>query len=147
LIAGEEVEAIVDCAASATVVGERLAKKMCVWKRARKVNVKQGNGTNRSGGNFVVNTMIQILQDKVFISKFSLDTEVLDIGNKDLILSLSWLVENGFMVDTEGRCLRNVNTGIVIKCSVRWIPSVTSLDLDLEPIVDSEVLLIIDVRE
>jgi len=91
--------------------------------------------------------MIQIFQDKGFIGKFFLDAEVLDIGNKDLILGLSWLVENGFMVDTESRCLRNVNTGMVIKCSVRWIPSVTLLDLDLKPMVDGEVLLIIDVRE
>jgi len=89
LIAGEEVEANVDCAASAPVVGERLAKKMGVWRRARKVSVKQGNGTNLSGGNFVVNTMIQIFQDKAFVSKFSLDAEVLDIENKDLILGLS----------------------------------------------------------
>ena len=95
----------------------------------------------------MVNTMIQIFQDKGFIGKFFLDAEVLDIGNKDLILGLSWLVENGFMVDTEGRCLRNVNTGMVIKCSMRWIPSITLLDLDLEPMVDGEVLLIIDVRE
>jgi len=109
----------VDCAASAPVVGERLAKKMGVLKRARKVNVKQGDGTNLSGGKFVVNTMIQIFQDKAFIGKFSLDAEVLDIGDKDLILGLSWLVKNEFIVDTEGRCLRNVNTGMVIKCSVR----------------------------
>jgi len=62
---------------------------MGVWKRARKVNVKQGDGTNLSGGKFVVNPMIQIFQDKTFIGKFSLDAEVLDIGNKDLILGLS----------------------------------------------------------
>jgi len=137
----------VDYAASAPIVEEKLAKKMGVWKRARKVNVKQRDGTNLSEENFVVNTMIQIFQDKAFIGKFSLDAEVLDIGNKDLILGLSWLVENGFMVDTEGRCLRYVNTGMVIKCSVQWIPSVTLLDLDLKPMVDGEVLLIIDVRE
>ena len=78
-----------DYAASAPIVEEKLAKKMGVWKRARKVNVKQRDGTNLSEENFVVNTMIQIFQDKAFIGKFSLDAEVLDIGNKDLLLGLS----------------------------------------------------------
>jgi len=39
-IAGEEVEAIADRGASAPVVGQRLAMKLGVWKRARKVLVK-----------------------------------------------------------------------------------------------------------
>jgi len=34
------VEAVIDSAASAPVVGKRLAIKMGIWKRARKVNVK-----------------------------------------------------------------------------------------------------------
>jgi len=73
--------------------------------------------------------------------------EVLDIGKKDVILGLSWLVENGFMVDTQERCLRNVETGLVIPCSVRWIPSVILINIDVEPMLDGDVLLILDVRE
>jgi len=34
----------------------KIGKENDLWKRARKVNVKQGDGSNRSGGNFVVNT-------------------------------------------------------------------------------------------
>ena len=77
------------------------------------------------------------------LSKFSLDAEVLDIGNKDCILGLSWLTENGFIVDTQDRCSRNAISGLVIPCSVRCIPSVTVVDLDLEPLEDGEIVLII----
>ena len=45
------------------------------------------------------------------LGKFAMDVEVLDIGNKDVILGLSWLTDNGFAVDTQDRCLRNINTG------------------------------------
>jgi len=37
--------------------------------------------------------------------------------------------------------------GLVIPCSVRWIPSVTLIDIDVEPMLDRDVLLILDVRE
>jgi len=60
LITGEEVDAIVDCTASAPMVGERLVKKMGVWKRAKKVNVNQGDGSNLSGENFVINISFQV---------------------------------------------------------------------------------------
>ena len=48
---------MIDSAASAPVVGKRLACKMGVWKRARKVNVKQGDGSTLSGGNYVVDSL------------------------------------------------------------------------------------------
>ena len=142
-----------DCAASAPVVGKRLAKKLGVWKRARKVNVSQGDGSHLSAGNVIVNTSFKVLDlvssttSPTVLAKFSLDAEVLDIGNKDCILGLSWLTENGFLVDTQERCLRNAIAGLVIPCSVRWIPSVTVLDLDLDPLEDGEIMLIIDGSE
>ena len=71
-----------------------------------------------------------------------MDAEVLDIGKRDVILVLSWLTENGFAVYTQHRCLRNVNTGQVIPCSVGWIPQV--LIMEEEPLEDAEILLIID---
>jgi len=141
------VEAIVDSAASAPVVGKRLAIKIGIWKRARKVNVKQGYGSTLSEGNYVVYSSFRVYSKGSLLGKFSLDAEVLDIGKKDVILGLSWLVENGFMVDTQERCLRNVKTGLVIPCSVKWIPSVTLIDIDVEPIVDGDVLLILNVRK
>ena len=71
----------------------------------------------------------------------------MDIGDKDSILGLSWLTENGFLVDTQERCLRNAISGLVIPSSVRWIPSVTVIDLDLEPLEDGEIVLLIDASE
>ena len=38
------------------------------------------------------------------MGKFAMDAEVIDIGNSDVILGLSWLTENGFSVDTQDRC-------------------------------------------
>ena len=48
-------------------------------------------------------------------------------------------------MDTQDRCLRNVNTVEVIPCSVRWIPEV--LIMEEEPLEDGEILLIIDASE
>ena len=79
------------------------------------------------------------------LCKITIDAEVLDIRNRDVILGSSWLTENGFSVDTQERCLRNVNTGQVIPCSIRWIPEV--LIVEEEPLEDDEILLIIDTSE
>ena len=142
-----------DCAASAPVVGKLLAKKLGVCKRARKVNVRQGDGSHLSGGNFIGNTSFKVFDlgssttSPPVLSKFSLYAEVLDIGNKDCILGLSWLTGNGFLVDTQERCLRNAISGLGIPCSVRWIPSVTVLDSSLEPLEDGEIVLIFAASE
>ena len=97
-----------DTGASASVVRKRLARKLGIWKRARKVKVRQGDGSFL-GGNFVVNTTFKVMDSSLVLGKFAMDAEVLDIGNRDVILGLSWLTENGFSVDTQDRCLRNVN--------------------------------------
>ena len=54
-LAGEEVGAVVDTGASSSVGGKRLARKLGIWKRAKKVKVRQGDRSSL-GGNFVVNT-------------------------------------------------------------------------------------------
>ena len=55
--------------------------------------------------------------------------------------------EHGFWVDTQARCLRKDLSGLVIPFSIRSISSVTVLDLDLEPLKDGTILLIIDASE
>ena len=152
-LTGEEVEAIVDCAASAPVVGKRLAKKLGVWQRAWKVNVRQGDGSHLSEGNFIINTSFKVFDlvssttSPIISRMFACDAEVLDIGNKDCILGVSCLTENGFLVDTQERCGRNAISGVIIPGSVRWIPSLTILDLHLEPLEDGKIVLLIDLRE
>ena len=81
------------------------------------------------------------------LRKFSFDTEVLDIGKKDCILGVSWLTEYGFLGNIQERGLRNTISGLVIPYSVRWIPSVTVLDLYLKPLYDAEIVLIFDASE
>ena len=51
-------------------------------------------------------------------------------------------MENGFSVDTQDRSLRNVSSGQVISCSIKWIPEL--LIMEEEPLEDGEILLIID---
>ena len=46
---------------------------------------------------------------------------------------------------TQDSCLRNVNTGHVIPCFVRWIPDILILEEEL--LQDSEILLIIEASE
>ena len=107
-----------------------MACRMGIWKRGSMISVKQGDGSSLIGGNFIVNSSLQVFDSShTLLGKVSLDAEVLDIGKKDFILGLSWLVENGFSIDVEARCLRNVTTGLVIPCSVRYIPTVTVIDL------------------
>ena len=73
----------------------------------------------------------------MFLAKFAIDIEVLDIGNRDVILGLCWLTENRFSVDTQHRCLQNINTGQVIPCSIRLIPEV--LIMEEEPPEDGKI--------
>ena len=143
-VAGDEIEAVVDTRASASVVGKRLAFKLEIWKRVREVKVRQREGS-QLGGNFVVNTTFKVMDSSSVLGKFGMDAEVLYIGNRDVILGISWLTENGFSVDTQDSCLRNVNNGQVIPCAIRWIPEV--LRMEEEPLEDSEILLIIDASE
>ena len=114
----EEAEAVVDTRASASVVGKRLAHKVGIWERAKKVKVRQGCGSYL-GGDFVVNVTFKVMDSSSVLGKCAMATEVLDMGNRDVTLGLSWLTENGFSVVTQDRCLPNVTTGQVIPCSVR----------------------------
>ena len=75
-----------------------------------------------------MNTSFKVMDSSLSLGKFGMDTELLDIGNRDVILGLSWLTENGFSVDTQDQCLRSVNSGQVIPCSVGWIPEVLIME-------------------
>ena len=97
-----------------------MACKLGICQRARKVKFKQEDGSFLEG-KFVVNILFNVIDTSFILGNLTMDTEVLDIGNRDVILELSWWTENGFSVDTEDRCLRNVTTGQIIPCSVRLI--------------------------
>ena len=114
----EDVEAVVNTGARASAVGRHQARKLGIWKRTRKVKVRQGDGSFL-GGNFVVNASFKVMDLSSVLGKFAMDPEVLDIADKNVILQLSWLPENGFSVDTQDRCLRNVNSGQGISFSLQ----------------------------
>ena len=59
----------------------------------------------------MVNTTFKVMDSSSTLCKFAMGAEVLNIENRDVILGISLLTENGFLVDTQDRCLRNVNTG------------------------------------
>ena len=71
--------------------------------------MKQGDGSSLVG-KYIVNTSFEVYDSSSGLVKFAVDAEVLDIGNREIILGLSWLTENGFSVDTQDRFLRNVST-------------------------------------
>ena len=66
-----------------------------------------------------MNTWVSFFSGLNFLGEFPLDVEVLDIGNRDIVLGLSCLKENRFLVDPVHRCLRNVDKGLVLPCSVQ----------------------------
>ena len=96
-------------------------------------------------GNCIVNTMFKVMDSSLVLGKFEMNGEVLDIGNKDVILGLSCITENEFSLDRQGRCLRNVNSGQVIPGSVRWMSEV--LIMEEEQLEDDEILRIINANE
>ena len=82
-----------DTRARASVVGKCLACKWGIWKTATKVKVRKGDG-RQLGGDLVVNTTFKVMDFASVVGKFTMDAEVLDIENRDVILGLSWLTEN-----------------------------------------------------
>ena len=92
-----------------------------------------------------MHTSFKEMDTSSVLGKIVIDTEVLHIGNRDIILELSQQAENRFSVDTQDPCLKNVHTGQVIPCLVRWI--VELLIMEAKPLEDRKILLIIDASE
>ena len=110
-IAGTTVDVVINCGASGLVVGQTIACRMGIWKRARKINIRQADGTKIRSGHYMVNTSFIFLGtinglNPITIeslnlninnytnchtssNRFLLDAEVFDIGHKDVVLGLS----------------------------------------------------------
>ena len=171
-IARMTVEAVVDCGATGPVVGWTVAVRMGIWKRATKARIRQADRTHVKGGKYVVNSSfiipgaiepqgvqvsnVAVSKNKsspsLSFNKFSLDAEVFDIGQKNVILGLSWLKENGFCVDVPNSRLVNEISGVVIPCTTRYLPSITLLSLEPEEkdgweLEEGEILLMLDARD
>ena len=85
---------------------------------------------------------------KAVINKFLLDVEVFNIGQKEVVLGLSWLKEIGFSVDVPNSRLISFTT--VIPCTVKNLPSIQLISIDelneLE-LEEGELLLIFDTKD
>ena len=93
---------------------------MGIWRRAKKVNVRQVDKSRVKGGKYVVNAsfVTSCIQNNILKpTKFVLDAEVFDIRHRDVILGLSWLQENGFSVDIPNSRLINSSSNMVIPCT------------------------------
>ena len=135
-IAKEEVNVAADPVVSSSVVGDCLARTLVIWKSTRRVQVRQENGYVLED-NLVINTFFKVVNAFSVLGKFAINAEVLNIGNRDVILGLYWWMENVFAVDTQDLCLRNIKTGQVIPFSAKCIPSVSIMEEEL--VEDSEI--------
>ena len=78
---------------------KRVGKKARRLKKGTNVNVRQDDGSYLGGGNFIVDTsrevfdLVSSTKSTTVLPKFPLDAEVLNIGNKNCILGLFWLME------------------------------------------------------
>ena len=91
---GIRAEAVLDTAASGPVVNPKLAKKIGSLKRRTKARISQVDGSSLKGGTQVVNTSFKFVKQENHSSidgllNFSFDAEVLDIGQREMIIGLS----------------------------------------------------------
>ena len=99
----------------------------------------------------MINTQILIKSRQVLeLRTFTLNTEVADIGSRDTIIRLSWLVDNNISIDIPKHLLRYLD--FTIQCRHHLILIVSTLEEDPmnnESQVDdvSDILLIINVNE
>ena len=143
-IVEKDVKELVDTRASAFVTEKHLTYKLGIWKCTTKVKVRQRD-SGTLGGTFVINTYFNLRDSSLVLGKHTIDTEVLDIRNRDVMVGFCWLMKTEFLINARNRCLRNISTRHVISGSVRWIPVVFILEKG--PLEDVEILLMIDISK
>ena len=81
--------------------------------------------------------------------EFQLDAEVLSLGGRQLVIGLSWLRENGFILDPVNRTLENKTLGCVVQCSELNLPKVTSIEpaSELTPALTSGTAPTLEIAE
>ena len=87
-IVEKQVETVVDTEASASAVGKCLVHQLGIRIRARKVKVRHTNGSFLKG-TFIVNTLFKVMDSSSVLGSFVMDIQVLDVGNRHIILKFS----------------------------------------------------------
>ena len=93
------VGALIDSGASAPVMSLEVAEMLGWEKREQPIRMTQADGTKLESCHIVCT------QFSIGNREFQLDAEVLDIGSRQLVIGLSWLRENGFILDPIKRTL------------------------------------------
>ena len=96
VLKGIPVVALIDSGASAPVISPTLANKL-EWREKEPTCMAQADGTILEARRVVSARFY--LADLDLPQPFNIDAEVIDIGNHDLILGLSWLREHGFTIN------------------------------------------------
>ena len=91
--------------------------------------ILQADGGLIKGGTRVVNTSFKFLSDATHtynnnLLDFSVDTEVLDIGYREMIIGLSWLQEHDFCIDMGRRLIWRKTNDFQVLCRERKIPRI-----------------------
>ena len=130
------VKALIDSGASAPVMCPELAEKLGYQPR-HPIRMTQADGTKLES-NHMVSTKLGIRN-----REFQLDAEVLDLGGRQLIIGLSWLRENGFILDPVKRTLEK--SGCVIQCSELNLPKVAIIETPELTLEKDDCIFILDV--
>ena len=146
---GIRAEGVLDTAAFGPVVNPKLAKKLGSLKRRMKARISQADSGSLKGGTRVFNTSFKFLKQENYSSidgllDFSFDAEVLDIGQREMIIGLSWLQENDFCIDTAKHRTWRQSDNLNILCRERKIPPVEIISAN-DHFATDEMVIIIDI--
>ena len=115
------VRALIDSGASAPVMSPELAEKLgCQPRPGPPIWMTQADGTKLESDRMVSTKLCMRNRE------FQLDAEVLDLGGRQLVIGLSWLRENGFILDPVKRTLEKA--GCVVQCSELNLPKVALIE-------------------
>ena len=130
------ITALIDSGASAPVMSPELANKLGYKDKGYLTRMTQADGTKLES-HYMVSAQFTIGSS---LRLWQVDAEVLPIGNRQLILGLSWLRENGLSLDPIKRTLTGSNCNI--SCSKLQLPMITLVEsLTLE---NADCVMILD---
>ena len=115
------VKALIDSGASAPVISPKLAERLGCQPRKCYIRMTQANGTKLVSCRMISTKLCMRNRE------FQLDAAVLNLGERQLVIGLSWLRENGFILDPVKRTLEKA--GCVVQCSELNLLKVTFVEL------------------
>ena len=117
---------LIDTGCTGAAVGRRFAEKLgkdevFVRKDAGRVKIRQGDGSVMKGGELAVASDIKFGFSG---TQRKLEADVLELGDRDVIVGMSWLQENGAQIDCEKYSV-TFRDGEIWQCEPYPLPTVT----------------------